>query len=98
MLVIIATLAIALYKKEKEKNIFFHTMAHKFRSPISIIKWYVELLSDESAGNINDKQKQYFAEICKASEKLNETIEFLTPKRKNEKGKIANNPNITYNK
>lgn len=73
-------------------------MAHKLRSPISIIKWYVELLSDKSVENINDKQKQYFAEICKASKKLNETIESLAPKRKNGKEKIANNPNLTYNK
>ncbi len=52
-------------------------MAHRFRSPISIIKWYIELLSDKSVGNLNDKQKEYFTEIFNASEKLNETIESL---------------------
>ncbi|MDO8657626.1 MAG: HAMP domain-containing sensor histidine kinase [Candidatus Levybacteria bacterium] len=68
---------IILSKKEKNKIEFFHVMAHRFRSPISIIKWYVELLSDKSVGTLNDKQKEYFTEIYKASEKLSGTIESL---------------------
>lgn len=66
-----------LQKKEKEKIEFFHVMAHRFRSPISIIKWYTELLSDKSVGDLNEKQKQYFTEVYNSSEKLNETIESL---------------------
>lgn len=66
-----------LSKEEKEKIEFFHVMAHRFRSPISIIKWYVELLSDKSVGNLNDKQQEYFTEIYNASEKLNATIDSL---------------------
>jgi signal transduction histidine kinase len=76
VLITIAFFAI-LSKEEKEKNEFFHVMAHRFRSPISIIKWYVELLSDKSVGDLNDKQKEYFTEVYNASEKLNETIESL---------------------
>jgi signal transduction histidine kinase len=63
--------------QEKEKTEFFHVMAHRFRSPISIVKWYIELLSDESIGNFNNKQKEYFDEIYKASERLNDTIDSL---------------------
>jgi signal transduction histidine kinase len=66
-----------LFRQKKEKTEFFHVMAHRFRSPISIIKWYIELLSDESTGELNDKQKEYFKEILNASEKLNETIDSL---------------------
>jgi signal transduction histidine kinase len=66
-----------LSRREKEKIEFFHVMAHRFRSPISIIRWYTELLSDKSVGNLNDKQKEYFTEIVNASEKLNETIDSL---------------------
>jgi signal transduction histidine kinase len=66
-----------LSHQEKEKTEFFHVMAHRFRSPISIIKWYMELLSDKSTGDLNDKQKEYFKEIFNASEKLNETIDSL---------------------
>src|SRR3989304_1829209 len=52
-----------LSREEKDKIEFFHVMAHRFRSPISIIKWYIELLSDKSVGNLNDKQEKYFTEI-----------------------------------
>lgn len=73
ILILLAT----IFKKEKEKIEFFHVMAHRFRSPISIVKWYIELISDKSVGPLNDKQKEYFAEIYNASEKLNETIDSL---------------------
>lgn len=66
-----------LSREEKEKIEFFHVMAHRFRSPISIIKWYIELLSTDSVGNLNDKQKEYFTEIYDAGEKLNDTVESL---------------------
>jgi signal transduction histidine kinase len=66
-----------LRKQEKGEIEFFHVMAHRFRSPISIIKWYIELMSDKSAGELNEKQKEYFTEIVNASEKLNETIDSL---------------------
>jgi len=64
-------------REEKEKIEFFHVTAHKFRSPIAIIKWYLELLSKESVGNLNNKQKEYFAEMYNASEKLNEKIDSI---------------------
>jgi signal transduction histidine kinase len=54
-----------------------HVVAHKFRTPISIIKWYIELVSDKSIGELNNKQKEYFAEISNATERLNESIESL---------------------
>lgn len=77
LLLITLVFYLILSKEEKDKIEFFHVMAHRFRSPISIIKWYIELLSDKSVGNLNDKQREYFTEIYNASEKLNETIDSL---------------------
>lgn len=78
LLLITLVFFLILSKAEREKTEFFHVMAHRFRSPISIIKWYLELLSEKSVGNLNEKQKEYFTEIYNASEKLNETIDSLT--------------------
>jgi two-component system, OmpR family, phosphate regulon sensor histidine kinase PhoR len=77
ILLITLVFFLILSRQEKEKIEFFHVMAHRFRSPISIVKWYVELLSDESIGKLNAKQKEYFLEIYNASEKLNETMDSL---------------------
>lgn len=83
LLLIIALLALIaiLQKKEKEKIEFFHFMAHKLRSPISIIKWYTELLTDASIGTLNGRQKKYFNEIYKASEKINGIIDSFLKKQ-----------------
>lgn len=75
--IVILVLITVLFKKEKEKTEFFHVMAHRFRSPVSIVKWYVELMSDKSVGGLNDKQREYLSEIYKASERLNETTDSL---------------------
>lgn len=72
---------VLLSKAEKEKIALYHTMAHRLRSPVSIIKWYTELMSDISLGTLNDKQKKYFDQIFKASQKVNEIIDSLAPKR-----------------
>ena len=74
-------LIVVIFKKEKEKIELFHMMAHKLRSHISTIKWYTELLSDKSVGTLNDKQKEYFNEIRKASQKFNEIIDSISQKR-----------------
>lgn len=78
--IVILIFLVILAKKEREKTELLHFMAHKLRSPISIIKWYIELLSDKSVGTLNSKQKEYFNEILKASEKLNEIINSLLQK------------------
>lgn len=77
LLLITLVFFLILSREEKEKVEFFHVMAHRFRSPISIVRWYIELLSDKSVGALNDKQKEYLSEIYKASERLTQTIESL---------------------
>lgn len=82
LLLITLVFFLILSRAEKEKNELFHMMAHKLRSPISTIKWYTEFLSDKSVGTLNDKQKKYFNQIYKASEKVNEIIDSLSQKQK----------------
>jgi len=77
LLLITLIFFLILSREEKDKIEFFHVMAHRFRSPISIVKWYIELLSNKSVGDLNDKQKEYLTEIFNASERLNETIDSL---------------------
>jgi signal transduction histidine kinase len=77
LLLITLIFFLILSTEEKDKIELFHVMVHRVRSPSAIIRWYAELLSDKSAGTLNDKQKSYLSEIYKASERLNETIQDL---------------------
>lgn len=81
LLILTLVFFLILSRQKKEKNEFFYFMAHKLRSPISLIKWYTELLTNASIGTLNDKQKKYFNEIYKASEKLNEIIDSFLKKQ-----------------
>jgi len=80
---------LVLSKLEKEKTEFFYVLAHRFRSPISIIKWYVELISDKSIGTLNDKQNEYLNEIYKASQNLSDIIDSLLILLLIESGKLS---------
>jgi signal transduction histidine kinase len=75
LLLITVIFSSLLTKQEKEKNEVFHIMSHRFRSPVALIKWYMELMSYKSIENLTEKQKEYFDEIHKASEKINDTID-----------------------
>jgi signal transduction histidine kinase len=89
LLLITLIFFLVIFKKEKEKNLLFHIMTHRFRSPASVIKWYIELLSDKSVGNLNDKQKKYLSEIYNASDRLNETLDSLVILLQLESGNLA---------
>lgn len=89
LLLITLVFFLILSKIEKEKTEFFHVMVHRFRSPISIIKWYVELISDKSVATLNDKQKEYLSEIYKASERLNDIIDSSFILLQIESGKLS---------
>jgi len=88
-----------LSREQKEKNELFSILAHKLRSPIAIIRWYTELLSDESTGNLSRQQKQYLSEINTADEKLNEAICLLTAYLQSQSNTLIVNPekaNLRY--
>jgi two-component system sensor histidine kinase VicK len=47
-----------------QKNDDFVAVAsHELRSPLSVIKWYTEILLDEDAGELNETQKKYLSVI-----------------------------------
>jgi signal transduction histidine kinase len=56
----------ALVDAEKLRNDFVHHVSYELRSPLTNIIGFIELLSDGTAGPLNDKQRQY-AGYVKAS-------------------------------
>ena len=61
----------------RAKTDFVALASHQLRTPLSIIKWYVDyLLSDESA-NFSSDQKRYLEEVYISNERLIELVNAL---------------------
>lgn len=54
---------------------FVSMIAHQLRTPLSIIKWYAEILECEQAGKLNAHQKKYLHEITVANQRMRDLIE-----------------------
>lgn len=62
---------------EKAKTEFVSLASHQLRTPLSIMKWYVELLSQKALGQLTDKQKKYLNEVHKASDRMGDLVSAL---------------------
>ena len=62
--------------REKEfdqiKTAFVNTAAHQLKTPVSIIRWYAELLQIYDMSNLTPVQKKYVSGIYEADLRLNE--------------------------
>lgn len=59
------------------KTDFVTIASHQLRTPLSIIKWYVDYLINEDAGRINEEQEKYLKEIYLSNERLIELVNGL---------------------
>ncbi|MES2622972.1 MAG: CHASE domain-containing protein [Patescibacteria group bacterium] len=56
---------------DRMKTEFVSLASHQLRTPLTSIKWYTELLSDEETqGKMNKEQKSYIKEIGDASDRM----------------------------
>ena len=70
------------YKKKSQvpplrKDDFVAISSHELRSPLSIIKWYTEILLDEDAGLLNEEQKKYLTVIENSNQRAIDLIRSL---------------------
>jgi signal transduction histidine kinase len=52
------------------KTDFVALASHQLRTPLSIIKWYVDFLRCGDAGEVNPEQKRYLEEVYSSNERL----------------------------
>ena len=61
----------------RAKTDFVNIASHQLRTPLSIIKWYLDYLISGDAGVVNDEQKKYLTEAYRGNERLIELVNGL---------------------
>jgi signal transduction histidine kinase len=77
------------------KTDFTTIASHQLRTPLSIIKWYLDYVIVGDAGTINEEQKKYLIEVYQNNEKLIELVNALLDVSRIEMGNFAIEPELT---
>jgi signal transduction histidine kinase len=56
-------------KKDISQSTFASIIAHDLRTPLSVVKWYTEILLDGDMGELNEEQKKYLHVISSSNQK-----------------------------
>lgn len=79
--------------KQKEvdvaKSEFVSLASHQLRTPISAMKWNLELLGSDSMGPLNEKQRSYLGKIERNAEKMHVLIQDFLDASQLEMGTFA---------
>jgi len=77
---------------DRAKTDFVAIASHQLRTPLSIIKWYIDFLLGEDAGGLNEEQKHYLQEVYKSNERLIELVNGLLDVSRIDLGTFAIEP------
>lgn len=72
----------------RAKSAFLANMSHELRTPLNAIIGFADLLADEMAGPINDRQKEHLADILSSAQHLLDLINDILDLSKVEAGKM----------
>lgn len=78
----------ALLAEEKLKTDFVTLSSHQLRTPLSAIKWFVEILLTERAGKLNRKQIDYLKEVQRSNERAIALVNDLLQVSRVQEGKL----------
>ena len=74
---------------DKAKTEFVSLASHQLRTPLSIIKWYAEILLEEDAGKLKTKQKEYLKEIYNGNQRMINLVNALLSVSRLELGTLS---------
>lgn len=80
---------------DKMKTEFVSVASHQLRTPLTAIKLFIEMLSDEDAGKLNAKQKEYMSDVRKSTERMITLVNDLLNVSRLETGRLKIEPQPT---
>ena len=80
---------------DRAKNEFVILASHQLRTPLTIVKWYVELLKKKLDGKTEDEVPKYLDALGQGAERMTALVRALLNVSRIEMGKLAINPEAT---
>src|SRR3989344_657817 len=79
---------------EKAKNEFVFLTSHQLRTPLSSIKWHLEVLLKKKTGTLNKKQQEYLKVVDARNEHMIKLVNALLNVSRIDLGQLSVNPEV----
>jgi signal transduction histidine kinase len=77
-----------LERASRHQSEFLTMVSHEFRTPLTSIITFTELLLDDAAGHVNQEQKEYLTDVLESSQRLLHMINDLLDLSRLDAGKV----------